>query len=33
MQKNIGEHMEFESDDDVDKQVKNSSNAKTEGKV
>ena len=26
-------HMEFESDDDVDKQVKNSSDAKTEGKV
>ena len=26
-------HMEFESDDDVDKQVKNSSDAKAEGKV
>ena len=26
-------HMEFESDDDVDKQVKNSSNMKTKGKV
>ena len=26
-------HMEFESDDDVDKQAKNSSNVKTEGKV
>ena len=26
-------HMEFESDDDVDEQVKNSSNVKTEGKV
>ena len=26
-------HMEFESDDDMDEQVKNSSNAKTEGKV
>ena len=25
--------MEFESDDDVDEQVKNSSNVKTEGKV
>ena len=25
--------MEFESDDDVDEQAKNSSNAKTEGKV
>ena len=31
MQKNI--HMEFESDDDVDEQVKNSSDAKVEGKV
>ena len=26
-------HMEFESDDDVDEQAKNSSDAKTEGKV
>ena len=26
-------HMEFESDDDVDKQTKNSSNVKAEGKV
>ena len=26
-------HMEFESDDDVDEQVKNSSDAKAEGKV
>ena len=26
-------HMEFESDDDMDEQVKNSSNVKTEGKV
>ena len=26
-------HMEFESDDDVDEQVKNSSNVKAEGKV
>ena len=26
-------HMEFESDDDVDKQAKNSSDAKAEGKV
>ena len=26
-------HMEFESDDDVDEQAKNSSNVKTEGKV
>ena len=26
-------HMEFESDDDVDQQAKNSSNVKTEGKV
>ena len=31
MQKII--HMEFESDDDMDKQAKNSSNAKAEGKV
>ena len=30
MQKNI--HMEFESDDDMDEQAKNSSNVKTEGK-
>ena len=26
-------HMEFESDDDVDEQMKNSSNVKAEGKV
>ena len=26
-------HMEFESDDDMDEQVKNSSDAKVEGKV
>ena len=26
-------HMEFESDDDVDEQAKNSSDAKVEGKV
>ena len=26
-------HMEFDSDDDVDEQTKNSSNVKTEGKV
>ena len=26
-------HMEFESDDDVDEQAKNSSNVKTEGNI